>query len=338
MHQIRENVHKDAEKMKEIRRKFKEMDKDGNGKLDFKEFSGLLRKGNPHMSQRELRALFNAVDKSHDGRIQFEEFLEFIFSNNADLEHVEAPAEVKKAFTAYCEAPPFMDTTSFSRLCKDCMLHDHVFTTADDAIIFARVTYKGERWIDVGQFERALGIIAQKKGVSVKEVYRKVGEIGASGPHFKGTECVNMDAVIAKYEDQLERDLENMNRQREEAAEGDGLDWSRAKEAFDTYAKNSYLDGTEFAQMARDCHLIDKSFTRVECDLIFSKVAKHQKRIEFKQLPELMKLVAEEKGCQPYELLYQVSVAAGPDIKGTKADFVRLHDDRSTYTGTHAMR
>eukprot|EP00403_Amphidinium_massartii_P018497 CAMPEP_0178412644 /NCGR_PEP_ID=MMETSP0689_2-20121128/22120_1 /TAXON_ID=160604 /ORGANISM="Amphidinium massartii, Strain CS-259" /LENGTH=324 /DNA_ID=CAMNT_0020033895 /DNA_START=36 /DNA_END=1010 /DNA_ORIENTATION=+ len=324
--------------MKEIRKKFKEMDKDGNGKLDFKEFAGLLRKGNPNMSQRELRSLFNAVDKSHDGRIQFEEFLEFIFSNNNDLEHVPAPEEVRKAFTAYCEAPPFMENTQFSRLLKDCMLHDQSFTPADDAIIFARINYKGERWIDVDQFETALGLIAQKKGINVQEVHSKVAEYCVSGPHYKGTECVNMEAVLAKYEDQLDRDLEAMRSQRQEEAEGDGLDWSRAKEAFDTYAKNSYLDGTEFAQMCRDCHLFDKGFGRVECDLAFSKVAKHQKRIEFKQFPDLLKLVAEERDCLPYELLYQVSVAAGPDMKGTKADFVRLHDDRSTYTGTHMYR
>mmetsp|Transcript_74924 Transcript_74924/g.223255 ORF Transcript_74924/g.223255 Transcript_74924/m.223255 type:complete len:198 (+) Transcript_74924:60-653(+) len=63
-------------KMKE---RFTKMDLSEDGRLDFDEMAGLLRKGNPGMSDIELWTLYHQIDKDSDGKISFDEFYDYLY-------------------------------------------------------------------------------------------------------------------------------------------------------------------------------------------------------------------------------------------------------------------
>eukprot|EP00450_Noctiluca_scintillans_P040171 CAMPEP_0194480804 /NCGR_PEP_ID=MMETSP0253-20130528/3487_1 /TAXON_ID=2966 /ORGANISM="Noctiluca scintillans" /LENGTH=124 /DNA_ID=CAMNT_0039320235 /DNA_START=63 /DNA_END=437 /DNA_ORIENTATION=+ len=73
-----------AERKAELRGKFAKLDTNGDRKLDFGEFSRLLRRGNPTFVESELRNLFASCDKNLDGRIDFEEFVDYIFAGTGE--------------------------------------------------------------------------------------------------------------------------------------------------------------------------------------------------------------------------------------------------------------
>jgi len=100
------------------------------------------------------------------------------------------------------------------------------------------------------------------------------------------------------------------------------------------------LDGRSFAKLCRDCHLLDKRFTATDADLIFAKVvhlssAGGSRRVDLSQFELALRLVADKKGVDVSEVCTAVALVKGPSLQATKADPVRFHDDKSTYTGTH---
>merc|ERR1712178_508989 len=96
------------------------------------------------------------------------------------------------------------------------------------------------------------------------------------------------------------------------------------------------MDGKSFVKLCKDCGLINKSFTATDADLAFAKVVgKGQRRISFPQFEHLLQLVAQKKGTDLEQMLADVMLSEGPILNGTRADAVRFHDDKHTYTGTH---
>mmetsp|Transcript_2326 Transcript_2326/g.4876 ORF Transcript_2326/g.4876 Transcript_2326/m.4876 type:complete len:469 (+) Transcript_2326:61-1467(+) len=59
---------------------FRRLDNNSDGTLDLSELANLLRQGSPEMSNRHVRLLFTAVDKDSNGRIEFKEFLDFLYA------------------------------------------------------------------------------------------------------------------------------------------------------------------------------------------------------------------------------------------------------------------
>jgi len=64
-----------------LKDKFRSLDKDHNGWLDFDEMLKLLRDGNAEMTDALVRRLFTGVDKNHDGKVSFDEFVDYILSS-----------------------------------------------------------------------------------------------------------------------------------------------------------------------------------------------------------------------------------------------------------------
>lgn len=97
------------------------------------------------------------------------------------------------------------------------------------------------------------------------------------------------------------------------------------------------MDGKSFAKLCKDCNLLDRAtLLASEPDLIFARVVtKGQRRIDFDQFNDALKLVAERKGLSEDAVWTTVVDAGGPILTATQANFSRLHDDKSTYTGTH---
>ena len=102
-------------------------------------------------------------------------------------------------------------------------------------------------------------------------------------------------------------------------------------------AGKSEMANKEFAKCTKDCHLLDKKFTSTDVDLVFSKVkTKTSKNLTYQQFDEAVKVIATKKGLE-YEALVELLInAGGPQFTGTKADYVKFHDDKSLYTGVYA--
>merc|ERR1712032_1062501 len=98
------------------------------------------------------------------------------------------------------------------------------------------------------------------------------------------------------------------------------------------------MDGKTFAKLCRDC-LVDERFTPTDVDLLFGKVApRGQRRISLSVVFDALKLIAEKKGVPSHSVRKAVAECCGPILHATATGAVRLHDDKSTYTGVHAHR
>mmetsp|Transcript_45174 Transcript_45174/g.107500 ORF Transcript_45174/g.107500 Transcript_45174/m.107500 type:complete len:1247 (+) Transcript_45174:82-3822(+) len=67
-------------KIKDIQRKFNELDLDHDGLLNYDEFQMLVRKGDRMISDREAGILFRTADANGDGKVHCEEFVDFVLS------------------------------------------------------------------------------------------------------------------------------------------------------------------------------------------------------------------------------------------------------------------
>ena len=61
----------------ECRNYFRDLDTDGNGRLDRKEFSHMLNQIGVKMDENYMRKAFGQVDKDSDGSISFREFVQY---------------------------------------------------------------------------------------------------------------------------------------------------------------------------------------------------------------------------------------------------------------------
>ena len=98
------------------------------------------------------------------------------------------------------------------------------------------------------------------------------------------------------------------------------------------------MEGKTLAKLAKDCGLIEKKFTTVDIDIIFAKVkSKGARKITPEQFVIALEEFALKKGVSFDELSSHICSVGGPIFLGTKAEKVKWHDDRSTYTGVYAQ-
>ncbi len=109
------------------------------------------------------------------------------------------------------------------------------------------------------------------------------------------------------------------------------------QDVFTTFAQGKEMDGKTFAKLTKDCNLLDKKLTSTDVDLTFAKVKdKAARKITFDQFKNAVTQLAAKKGITSEELTKQIVETGGPKFAGTKADFVKFHDDKSLYTGVYA--
>ena len=102
-------------------------------------------------------------------------------------------------------------------------------------------------------------------------------------------------------------------------------------------AGKAEMSNKEWLKVNKDCGLIDKKYTSTDVDLNFSKVkTKASKNLTYEQFVEGLKHAAEKKGVDFDKIKEQVCHSSGPVFKGTKADYVKFHDDKNLYTGVYA--
>ncbi|CAJ1394378.1 unnamed protein product [Effrenium voratum] len=94
-------------------------------------------------------------------------------------------ADIAPIFSSYASGTGEVDGRSFTKLCKDCSLLDKSFSQTDADLIFARVVPKGQRKITLAEFEKALGLIAERRGCPQEDVLQRVAD--GAGPSLEGT-------------------------------------------------------------------------------------------------------------------------------------------------------
>ncbi|KAJ9514463.1 hypothetical protein QJQ45_016206, partial [Haematococcus lacustris] len=97
------------------------------------------------------------------------------------------------------------------------------------------------------------------------------------------------------------------------------------------------MDAARFVKMVKDAHLLCNQLSIADADIIFKRCkAKASRRISFEQFLAALLMCAEKKGSSLEAVVQQVLDAGGPVVHGVAPESVRLHDDKSTYTGVYA--
>merc|ERR1712176_280360 len=97
------------------------------------------------------------------------------------------------------------------------------------------------------------------------------------------------------------------------------------------------MDGTAFARMYRCGDLRKLGITSTDVDLAFTRVVPFGKRqLDSKHFEMALETMATRSGIEVQAIYDAVARTPGPMIQGTWPDPVRFHDDKRTYTGTHA--
>jgi len=105
---------------------------------------------------------------------------------------------------------------------------------------------------------------------------------------------------------------------------------------FQAFAGGLTMDGVKFAKACRDCGLVDaRQFNTRDVDMTFAKLAKGKRQIQYPDFLRALVVIAGKKGTAVTHIYSQVGDSA-PIQRATKADAVRFHDDKSTYTGVQA--
>ena len=102
-------------------------------------------------------------------------------------------------------------------------------------------------------------------------------------------------------------------------------------------AGKNEIANKEFTKLNKDCGLIDKAYTGTDVDLIFSKFkSKTAKVLTYDQFLACLEDIAKKKKVDVSAIKEKICSAGGPTFVGTKTDYVKFHDDKSTYTGVYA--
>ena len=97
------------------------------------------------------------------------------------------------------------------------------------------------------------------------------------------------------------------------------------------------MESKVYAKLYKETGIIDKKFTVNDADINFSKVKSGKvKTITVDQFEKTLELAAAKKGTTKDALVQKIVSHGGATYAGTKADYVKFHDDKSTYTGVYA--
>eukprot|EP00747_Dinoflagellata_sp_TGD_P219996 gnl/TRDRNA2_/TRDRNA2_92017_c0_seq1.p1 gnl/TRDRNA2_/TRDRNA2_92017_c0~~gnl/TRDRNA2_/TRDRNA2_92017_c0_seq1.p1 ORF type:complete len:354 (-),score=86.36 gnl/TRDRNA2_/TRDRNA2_92017_c0_seq1:100-1161(-) len=309
---------------------FKKYDLNGDGVISRDELEAVL-KALMHLPPAEIGAVWLKLDKNRDGKIEYEEFIDFISSGDVkdpDKEgkwraSLASGMTLKDAFKAFCGAGhDDIDSTHFQKMCHDCGFIDSKLPAKEVDIIFAKVL-KGVRRASFQQFEAALQMVAEARGMDLQELHRVIQSSG--GPTLHGTTAgacrfhddkstytgarahgaAKMEPThhVAGFVDRSPANKaahpnEKLTSTKTRRASVEG-------ELFAMYTSGvrDDVDPQTFAKLCRDCHFIDESFTLADADHIFHQVTGRESRhMNAKQFTAALAMMATKKDVPLQEL------------------------------------
>lgn len=106
------------------------------------------------------------------------------------------------------------------------------------------------------------------------------------------------------------------------------------------------LDGNMFAKLCKETKIINKSCTKTDADLVFARAKpKGGRKLDWRAFREALVYLSEKRFPKTYKeqgkeaavkkVEELIAAVQGPAANATKADFVKFHDDKSTYTGVY---
>jgi len=324
----------------EVQKLYSACDQNGDGKVSFDEFvTYVFNTGNSRTSAGRHAAAHAAGGPQKD-----------------DSETPELWGKCKETFEHYGDGK-MVDQTKFAKMVNDTKLIGHGFKKTEIDMVFMKVVTKGQRKLTWEQFQDALRLIAAKRHQTNGEVCDIVAG-GAGGPVIKGTKAEHVAFYddkskftgSAAHNDNFEgvdhgshanaREARIHEKESKEMHAGDAEegDWSKVKEKFDDYAgADQSLDGREFKKFLEQTPgVFCGGFHKTDLDLCFAKAlgtSKGVKRLNFAMFQDALRAVAAKQGKGIGHLQKQIENNQGQTMSGTKADAVRFHDDKSTYTG-----
>lgn len=172
-----------------IRNAFQRYDATGDGVLDVAELASAL-KVLGSFSSDEIKRVSADLDRSGDGTVSYEEFSTWIRCGKGDgsvlkAKSILAPSDgdgMEAVFYNFCgPGSADMDGSNFRRLCKDCDILGSSLDGVTVDLIFSdtRVKDHSSRNIDFLQFEFALELLSEKKGVTLRQLRTQVLVQGA---------------------------------------------------------------------------------------------------------------------------------------------------------------
>ena len=102
-------------------------------------------------------------------------------------------------------------------------------------------------------------------------------------------------------------------------------------------AGKTEMESKQFQKLVKECKLIDKKFTNNDVDIVFAKVkVKGTKTINFGDFERALEEIAKKKGTSKENIVAAIQKHGSATYAGTKADYVKFHDDKNLYTGVYA--
>eukprot|EP00403_Amphidinium_massartii_P033406 CAMPEP_0178452066 /NCGR_PEP_ID=MMETSP0689_2-20121128/44034_1 /TAXON_ID=160604 /ORGANISM="Amphidinium massartii, Strain CS-259" /LENGTH=520 /DNA_ID=CAMNT_0020077723 /DNA_START=84 /DNA_END=1646 /DNA_ORIENTATION=- len=326
---------------KEVRQLFNSVDADGSGTVEFKEFVDYI-----YSTEKKDEGPIRTTDARHEKLAR---------DNAAKVDDTEGSwDEVEAVFMGFAGKDKDLDSREFLKVCVDCNLFDRKYTKNDCDIVFKKAS-KGGRRIRFAEFKDALRYVADKKGCGTGKVQELVGSSEGPVLHATKADAVRFHDDKSTYtgahvfnekhgdhtgggERSSDQRHERLQEQSAARVDDDEGAWGDVQGIFNAFAgHNRTLEQKEFAKVCQDCGLFDRKFNKNDCDIIFTKVkARGQRHIGFDAFQDAVRLVAQHKKVPVREIQDAIGNSEGPVLKGTQADNVRFHDDKSTYTGAHA--
>lgn len=98
------------------------------------------------------------------------------------------------------------------------------------------------------------------------------------------------------------------------------------------------LNSKNFVKLCKQAGLLKRGgATPTDCDLIFTQEKERNKKtLTFSQFQGALAKIAQKAGLTFDEAAEKIAENYQPVLTATKTDQVRFHDDKSTFTGTHA--
>eukprot|EP00931_Biecheleriopsis_adriatica_P115327 TRINITY_DN91133_c0_g1_i1.p1 TRINITY_DN91133_c0_g1~~TRINITY_DN91133_c0_g1_i1.p1 ORF type:complete len:528 (+),score=117.60 TRINITY_DN91133_c0_g1_i1:101-1684(+) len=169
---------------KRIKQAFERYDTSGDGLLDMQELHRVLS-GLFLFNSEEVRVVCDDLGASRDRVVTLKEFDTWIKKGRGPDaaqkgKAILAPADsegLEPVFYVFCGPGKItMGMREFLKFCKDCKLLDGRLTPTAAELVFNdhRVKAGVHRSIDLFEWEAALELLAQQKGISVKEIHEIV--------------------------------------------------------------------------------------------------------------------------------------------------------------------